>query len=93
MDLAATGTVAIAIGQEGHSMAQTTHENITLTAPDISCGHCVMSIQNRLGGLEGIDKVVASAETKRVDLSFDPSKISLDKIKAELDDEGYPVQE
>lgn len=74
-------------------MAQTTHENITLTAPDISCGHCVMAIQNRLSELEGVENVVASAETKHVDLTFDPSKITLDKIKYELDDEGYPVQD
>lgn len=86
-------TMAIAIGKEGHSMAQTTHENVTLTAPDISCGHCVNSIQNRIGGLEGVDKVVASVETKHVDLSFDPSKVSLDTIKAEMEDEGYPVQD
>lgn len=74
-------------------MAQSTHENVTLTAPDISCGHCVMSIQNRLGGLEGIEKVTASAETKHVDLVFDPAKINLDRIKFELEDEGYPAQD
>lgn len=73
-------------------MAQSTHESITLTAPDISCGHCVMSIQNRLGELDGIEKVTASAETKHVDLVFDPSKIDLDRIKSELEDEGYPAQ-
>jgi len=72
-------------------MAQSTSETITLTAPDISCGHCVSAIQNRLGGLEGVSTVVASADTKQIDLSFDPSKITLDTIKAELDDEGYPV--
>ncbi|HLU35314.1 MAG TPA: cation transporter [Thermomicrobiales bacterium] len=74
-------------------MAEATTQVTTLTAPDISCGHCVSSVQNRLGGLEGIKSVVASAETKQIDLAFDPTKISLDKIKAELDDEGYPVQE
>lgn len=74
-------------------MAEATTQVTTLTAPDISCCHCVSSVQNRLGGLEGIKSVVASAETKQIDLAFDPTKISLDKIKAELDDEGYPVQE
>lgn len=74
-------------------MTQSTHESVTLTAPDISCGHCVMSIQNRLGDLEGIEKVSASAETKHVDLVFDPAKVNLDRIKFELEDEGYPVQD
>lgn len=85
--------MAIAIIRKGQFMAQSTHESITLTAPDISCGHCVMSVQNRLGDLEGVERVSASAETKHIDLTFDPSKITLDKIKYELEDEGYPVQE
>ncbi len=74
-------------------MAEATTQVTTLTAPDISCGHCVSAIQNRIGELDGVSSVVASADTKQIDLSFDPAKISLDKIKAELDDEGYPVQE
>jgi copper chaperone len=78
---------------KGHYMAQSTYENITLTAPDMSCGHCEMAVQNRLGALDGVSQVKASSETKHVELSFDPSKVTLDTIKAELDDEGYPVAE
>jgi copper chaperone len=73
-------------------MSQTTTERVTLTAPDISCGHCVMTVQNSVGQLEGVKSVSASAETKQINLEFDPSKVSLDKIAAVLDDEGYPVQ-
>lgn len=74
-------------------MSQETQQVTTLTAPDISCGHCVNAIQERLGNLEGVNSVIASADTKQIDLSFDPTKVSLEQIKAELDDEGYPVQE
>jgi len=74
-------------------MTQSTYETITLTAPDMSCGHCEMSVQNRLGALEGVAGVKASSQTKHIDLSFDPSKVTLETIKAELDDEGYPVAE
>ena len=70
---------------------QPTTERISLQAPDISCGHCVNSIQTRLGGLEGVSNVSASAESKTVDVEFDSSKLSVDKIEAELADEGYPV--
>ncbi len=72
-------------------MTQSATEHITLNAPDISCGHCVAAIQNRLGDLEGVSQVTASEQTKQVDIDFDPSKLSLDKIEAELADEGYPV--
>lgn len=66
---------------------------ITLQAPDISCGHCVASVKNRLGQLDGISSVDASAETKNIDITFDSEAVSLDKIKAELEDEGYPATE
>lgn len=66
-------------------------ERVSLQAPDISCGHCVSAIQNRLGELDGVASVSASAESKTVDVEFDLSKLSLEKIEAELADEGYPV--
>lgn len=69
----------------------TTTEHVTLTAPDISCGHCVMTVQNTLREL-GVEDVAASAETKRIDITFDPAKVSLAKIEDALDDAGYPVQ-
>ena len=66
-------------------------EHVTLNAPDISCGHCVAAIQNRLGELDGVTSVTASAESKVVEVKFDTSKLTLDTIKEELADEGYPV--
>lgn len=68
-------------------------EHVSLNTPDISCGHCVNAVQNRLGKLEGIRAATASAETKRVEIDYDPAKVSLETIKRELDDEGYPVSE
>ncbi|MCO5227384.1 MAG: cation transporter [Thermomicrobiales bacterium] len=66
-------------------------DTIQLKAPDISCGHCVASVKSRVGGIEGVETVDASAETKLVDITFDISKVSLEKIQAELADEGYPA--
>jgi copper chaperone len=73
-------------------MTQPTTERVSLTAPDISCGHCVNTVQTSLGKLEGVTSVIASADTKQVDLEFDPSRVTLDKIAAVLDEEGYPVK-
>lgn len=64
---------------------------VQLQAPDISCGHCVNAVKNRVGQLEGVETVDASAETKLIDISFDGDKLSLEKIQAELADEGYPA--
>lgn len=66
---------------------------ISLQAPDISCGHCVSSVKNRLGQLDGIESVEASAETKVIDVTFNAEAVSLEQIQAELADEGYPATE
>lgn len=64
----------------------------TLTAPDISCEHCVATINKAVGGMEGVSKVATSDQTKQILVEFDPTKVSLAQIEATLDDEGYPVQ-
>jgi len=67
-------------------------EHVSLIAPDISCGHCVQTVQSELGKLDGVSNVHASAETKTIDLDFDAAVVSLGKIEAILDEAGYPVQ-
>ena len=67
-------------------------EQATLTAPDISCGHCVATVQKAVGALTGVQRVEASADTKQVAVAFDPNQISMDRIEQALDDAGYPVQ-
>lgn len=69
-----------------------TIEKATLTAPDISCGHCVATINKAVGGLDGVSKVAANEQTRQIAVEFDPTRISLAQIEATLDDEGYPVQ-
>lgn len=70
-----------------------TTATVQLQAPDISCGHCVSSVKNRMGQLDGIESVNASAETQLIDITFDGNKVNLEKIHAELADEGYPATE
>ena len=67
-------------------------EHVTLLAPDISCAHCVQTVQSALGELDGVSNVVANAETKHIDLDFDAEAISLGKIEAILDEAGYPIK-
>jgi copper chaperone len=69
-----------------------TLHDITLVAPDISCAHCVATIKRSVGDLNGVESVDVDPETKRIEIRFDPERVSLDQIEATLDDEGYPVQ-
>ena len=69
-----------------------TIEQATLTAPDISCGHCVTTINQAVGALDGVRRVETSEQTKQVQVEYDPRRVSLSQIEAVMDEEGYPVQ-
>ena len=69
-----------------------TVQQATLTAPDISCGHCEATVKKAIGGLPGVSQVEANADTKQVVVAFDSSRVSLDRIEATLEEAGYPIQ-
>ncbi len=65
--------------------------DITLNVPDISCGHCKMSIEGAVSGLTGVDTVEVAIESKTVELSYDEAAVSLDLIIEAIEDQGYEV--
>ena len=63
---------------------------VTYSVPNISCGHCVHTIQTEVAELEGVQEVRASNETKKVVIVFgDPA--TEEKIKSLLAEINYPV--
>lgn len=65
-------------------------EKETLSIPNISCGHCVMSIKNELSEMEGVKSVEGNPETKSIDVEWE-SPASLEKIKKTLKEISYPA--
>lgn len=68
-------------------MART--QEIVLSVPDISCEHCVKTIDGTLGIQPGVEAVQTDIPTKTVHLRFDPPRLSMEQIEALLDDAGY----
>jgi copper chaperone len=66
-------------------------ESTNLVAPDISCEHCQHAIEGELGKLTGVDTVKVDIPTKTVHLTYDPQKVTIEKIEEVLDDVGYAV--
>ncbi len=58
--------------------------------PNISCGHCVNTIQMEVGDVEGVETVKADSETKSVEIVFD-TPATEDGIKSLLAEINYPV--
>lgn len=67
-------------------------DNITLNVKGMSCGHCVNSIERSVGSLEGVEQVKVHLETGKVDVAFNQEKVTIDKIKETIDDQGYEVE-
>ena len=65
-------------------------EKATLKVPNISCGHCVMSIQDELNAMAGVAEVFGNPEDKTITVSWEPPA-TLDSIKAILAEINYPA--
>ena len=63
---------------------------ISLTIPNISCGHCVHTIQTELLDLEGVKSAVADLNTKTVKISFE-KPASEEDIRRLLTSIDYPA--
>lgn len=59
--------------------------------PNISCGHCVKSIENELNELSGVSVVASDIGAKTVTVEWN-EPATLDKIKSTLKDINYPAQ-
>ncbi|HTK11921.1 MAG TPA: heavy-metal-associated domain-containing protein [Ktedonobacteraceae bacterium] len=66
-------------------------QDIVLSVPDVSCEHCVRTINGALGALTGVETVATDIPTKSVRLRYDSSELSMEQIEATLDDAGYTV--
>lgn len=65
---------------------------ITLTAPDISCEHCITAIRKAVTELPQVEFVSGNPETKQVVIRYNPETTPLTKIAAVMEEEGYPVK-
>lgn len=66
-------------------------ETISLTAPDISCEHCKMTIEREVGALSGVQVCSVDIPNRQVSVTYDPNTVTRDQIVETLDEEGYPI--
>jgi copper chaperone CopZ len=65
-------------------------ESRTYKIPNISCGHCVHTIQTELRDVKGITRVDVDQASKRVDVDFEPPATD-EGIRTALAEINYPV--
>ena len=65
---------------------------VNYVVPNISCQHCVHTIQSEVSELEGVESVIANLGSKTVQIIFDiPTNEQI--IKNLLAEINYPVSE
>ena len=65
-------------------------EKHTFSIPNISCGHCTMTIENELKEIDGIVDVKSSVDDKTVTVEWQ-SPVTMEKIMAVLKEINYPA--
>jgi copper chaperone len=66
-------------------------QEVVLFVPDVSCEHCVKTVNGALCALPGVESVATDIPTKMVHLRYDASQLSMQRIETTLDDAGYTV--
>lgn len=66
-------------------------ERTVLRVDGMSCEHCVKAIKNAVGKLSGVASVEVDLNAKTVTVEHDPAQSPVEKIKLEIEDQGYDV--
>jgi copper chaperone len=62
----------------------------TVSVPNITCGHCVMTIQREVAEMKGVSAVKADKDAKQVTVSWDPAATDWTAIAATMKDINFP---
>ena len=62
----------------------------TVQVPNISCGHCVNTIQREVGELDGVTAVAADQVAKSVKISWDPDATDWVVIEELMKEINFP---
>lgn len=66
-------------------------EKIVLNVEGMSCSHCENAIRKAVGALDGVSEVMVDLAGKTVTIHCDPAKVTSDRIRSEIEDQGYDV--
>lgn len=67
-------------------------ESRVLRVPDMSCGHCELSVQEALDELDGVEGAKADHMKGEVVLTYDASRVPEEKLREAIEEAGYTLQ-
>ncbi|WP_434402759.1 copper chaperone CopZ [Planococcus sp. 11815] len=63
----------------------------TLDVRGMTCGHCKISVEGALKGLEGVSAAELDLNSGKVKVTYDESKVSSENMKEAVEEQGYDV--
>lgn len=66
--------------------------NRVLRVPDMSCGHCEMSVQEALDELGGVERSKADHAKGEVELTYDENRVTDEDLREAIEEAGYTLQ-
>jgi len=69
-------------------MAETT----VLRVPDMTCGHCELSVQEALDELDGVESAKADHAAGEVEVAYDEGKVSTEQFREAIEEVGYTLR-
>jgi copper chaperone len=66
-------------------------EKIVLKVGGMKCGGCEASVKSALTAVDGVDQAKADHKLQQVEIEFDRSVISIEKLKEVITRQGYSV--
>ena len=67
-------------------------ESRVLRVPDMSCGHCELSVQEALDELDGVKRANADHKKGEVELTYDADRVTDEDLQRAIDKAGYTLQ-
>ncbi|MBI3803516.1 MAG: heavy-metal-associated domain-containing protein [Nitrospirae bacterium] len=64
---------------------------LTFNIPKISCSHCVETITQALHPLVGVNQVSVDIPSKQLEVNYDKTRITIDRMREALAGINYPV--
>lgn len=65
----------------------------TVKVPNITCGHCVMTIQREVGELDGVQSVKADQATREVTVTWDEGATTWSDVASLMAEINFPPAE
>ncbi|WP_096435298.1 copper chaperone CopZ [Alteribacter populi] len=61
----------------------------TIQVEGMTCDHCKASVEGALKSVDGVQMAEVNLKEKNVTVQYDEANVSLDKLKEEIDDQGF----